>query len=219
MSAVLLEPRGIRDIAPDVLDTDGRLRVLPGAYWATTTTAERALFGHRYGLYSFPTVELVDRLRVLIDGRSAIEIGAGHGVLADALGIPGTDNRMQEREPYRSIYARGAQPTVPYGPSVVRCDAAGAVRRYKPQVVIGAWITHRFDAMRRDVGGNEIGVDELDVLGHCGTYIFVGNEHVHRHSRLWTRPHGIEYPPWLYSRAHNGSPDFIAVWERQVHRP
>jgi hypothetical protein len=30
------------DISPDVLDDHGRIRVLPAAFWATTTAAERA---------------------------------------------------------------------------------------------------------------------------------------------------------------------------------
>src|SRR5262245_10991707 len=73
----VIVPGSTRHLAPDVLDNRGRLRVMPAAYWATTTPAERALFGHRHGLYSFPTVELVDHLREVIAGRVAIEIGAG----------------------------------------------------------------------------------------------------------------------------------------------
>ena len=119
----VLDPGTIRDLAPEALDSSGRLRVLPAAFWAQTTRDERALFGHRHGLYGFPTVELVEHLRELIGGRAAIEIGSGHGVLADALGIPATDSRQQEREPYRSAILAAGQPTVPYGPNVIDCHA------------------------------------------------------------------------------------------------
>src|SRR5688572_18599020 len=102
-------PDGIRDISADALDENGRIRVLPAAYWETTTPQERALFGHKHGLYSFPTVELVEWLRGFIGDGSAIEIGAGHGVLAETLDIPATDNRMQEKEPYRSVYRTAMQ--------------------------------------------------------------------------------------------------------------
>lgn len=206
-----LDPTATRDITGDVFEA-GRLRVLPAAYWATTTAEERALLGHRHGLYSFPTVEFVDHLRDLIGGRPAIEIGAGHGVLAEALGIPATDSRQQEKEPWRSTYRRLGQPPVRYGANVVECHASRAVRRYKPDVVIGCWVTHRYDPARHTAGGNEAGVDEPDILRHCAVYVLVGNEHVHAGKSIWDRAHTIEYPPWLYSRAVNGTREFIAVW-------
>jgi hypothetical protein len=218
MDTFVLDPNQVRNIAPEVLDEHGRLRVLPAAYWATTTSAERALFGNRHGVYSFPTVELVEHLRELIGGRAAVEIGAGHGVLADALGIPGTDSFQQAKEPYKSYYASIGQPPVRYGPNVVDLDAAAAVRRYRLEVVIGCWITHRYDPARHEAGGNEAGVDEPDVLAHCQTYVLVGNEKIHRHKKIWARPHKVEYPPWLYSRAFNGSREFIAVWPGQEGR-
>ncbi|HCT78710.1 MAG TPA: hypothetical protein DGT23_19550 [Micromonosporaceae bacterium] len=212
MDVFVIDPSKVRDIAPDVLDTDGRLRVMPAAYWATTTPEERQLFGHQHGLYSFPTTELVDHLRALIGDRTAIEISAGHGVLAEALGIPATDSRQQDKEPYRSIYLASGQPTVPYGPNVIDCHASRAVRQYKPQVVIGCWITHKYDPANHAARGNEAGVDEPDILRNCETYVVIGNQRVHELKPLWTRPHTIEYPPFVYSRAQNGTPDFIAIW-------
>lgn len=217
--AYILDEARIRDIADEVLDESGRIRVLPAAYWMTTTVQERALFGHRQGIYSFPTVELVEYLRALIDGRSAIEIGAGHGVLAEALGIPATDSMQQIKEPYRSVYERIGQPVVRYGPNVVDCHASRAVRRYRPQVVIGCWVTHKYDPARHEAGGNEIGVDELDIIHNCGTYVVVGNTLIHRHKGIWDRPHDVECPPWTFSRAQNGSPDFIAAWAGSGPKP
>jgi hypothetical protein len=207
-----VNPGAIRDLAPEVLDDQGRMRVLPAAFWEATTVEERALFGHRHGVYSFPTVELVEYLRALIGDRSAIEIGAGHGVLAEALGIPATDSLQQAKEPWRSHYARLGVPPVPYGPHVVDCHASRAVRRYRPDVVIGCWVTHKYDPARHEAGGNEIGVDEEDILRHCDTYVVVGNEQVHAGKKIWARPHRIEYPPFVFSRAVNGSRDFVAVW-------
>jgi len=210
--SLIVDPTSIRDIAPDVLDDDQRLRILPASYWATTTTTERALFGHRQGLYSFPTVELVDHVRALIGGRSAIEIGAGHGALAQALDIPATDSHQQNKSPYRELYEKTGQPTVRYGPHVVDLDAAAAVRHHKPQVVIGCWVTHRYDPERHFAGGNEAGVDEEDILDHCETYVVVGNDTVHKWKAIWGRPHHIEHPRFLYSRARDVTADFIATW-------
>ncbi len=212
LHSITLDPSRIRDISPLVLDRRGRMRILPAFFWATTTMEERALFGLLNGIYSFPTVELVEYLTEVIAGRSAIEIGAGNGVLAEALGIPATDNRMQEKLPYRLIYQVSGQTPVRYGPNVVDCPADEAVRRYKPDVVLACWVTHRYDPARPAAGGNEIGVDEQDILDHCGTYVVVGNERVHEHKAIWAAPHTITYPPYVYSRASNGSRDFVATW-------
>lgn len=202
----------VRDIAPDVLDHTGRLRILPAAYWATTTPQERSLLGHRHGLYSFPTTELVDHLQQMIAGRPAIEIGAGHGVLAEALGIPATDSRQQEKPKYREIYDNIGQAIVPYGPNIIEMEASRAVRRHKAEVVIGCWVTHKFEPRRPHAGGNEAGIDEANILANCAEYIVVGNTEVHQYKPIWDRPHTIEHPDFVYSRAFNDSPDFIAAW-------
>jgi hypothetical protein len=211
-STVALDPRGIRDLSPQVLDGSGRMKILPSEFWASTTPAERALFGHTHAIYAIPTTELVEHLRQFIAGRKAIEIGAGNGVLADALGITATDNRMQARSKYKRIFAQTGQPTVTYGRNIIERDAYEAVRRYEPEVVIGCWITHRYDPARHWAGGNEIGVDEMDVLAHCQEYVLIGNDKIHGTKVLWDLPHAKTYPPFVYSRAANGTKDFIAVW-------
>ncbi len=203
-----------RDLRPDVLGGDGRMQVLPADFWADTTVAERALFANRAAVYGLPTVELVDRIAGIIDGRDAIEIGAGCGVLADALGIVATDSMQQADPHYRAMYQRLRVPPITYGPNVVKADASEAVRRYRPQVVVASWVTHRYDPARHEAGGNEVGVDWDDVLAHCQTLIFVGNSYVHGTSTLWRRAAQVEYgPSYVYSRATNGTPDFVAVWD------
>lgn len=210
-----VDMRTTRDISPDVLDADGRLRILPAAYWANTTPQQRMQIGYQHGIYNFPTTDLVDHLRERIAGRSAIEIGAGNGVLAYALGIPATDSRQQEREPWRSRIIADGQVPVRYGPNVTECDAVRAVRRYKPQVVIACWVTHKYSRARHWAGGNAVGVIEEDVIAGCDEYIFVGNRKVHADKSIWSLPHTIEYPTFVYSRAMNGTPNFIATWKRQ----
>lgn len=209
----VIETEGVRDLGPEVLDPYGRPRVLSAAWWASTTVQERALFGHRNGIYCFPTIELVERLKQIIDGRAAIEIGSGNGVLAEALGIPGSDNFQQEMPKYKFIYAATRQPTVKYGPNVWNMHASQAVRHWKPQVVIGAWITQKFNPARPELGGNEIGVDLRDIRLQCEQLVLIGNEKTHDSNPLWTMKHEIDYPDYLYSRAANGSREFIATWK------
>lgn len=211
MSAIL-QPDQIRDLSPLVLDGRGKMKILPAQFWADTTPAERALFGHYNGIYSFPTVELVEHLQKLIGNQKAIEIGAGHGVLAEALGIIATDNRMQAHAKYRRLYAAQGQPTITYGRNVIERSAFEAVRRHEPDIVIGCWVTHRYEPARHWAGGNEIGVDEADVIAHCNRYVFIGNEKTHASKAVWDLPHTKTNPPFVYSRATNGSPEFIAVW-------
>lgn len=213
MGTFHLDPLTTRDIAPSVLDSFGRLRVMPSEFWASTTPEERGWFGHQYGAYLFPTVELVASLLALIDGRKAIEIGAGNGVLAEALGITATDSRQQEAPEYRAIYAATGQPTVRYGSNVVTIDAHAAVNRYQPEVVVASWVTHKWDPARPEAGGNEAGVREEWIIDNCAEYIFIGNEKVHQHKSIWQRlPHGIAYRSFIYSRAMNGTRDFLASW-------
>jgi hypothetical protein len=51
--------------------------------------------------------------------------------------------------------------------------------------------------------------------GAAFTTTCVGNERVHAAKPVLKIPHEKLTPRWLYSRAVNGSPDFIAVWRRE----
>lgn len=211
LNAIVIDPATTLDIAPDVIDGRGLPRVLPAAYWDTTTLQERAWVGMRHGIYSFPTVELVEHLRDVIGGRSAIEIGAGNGVLAEALGIPATDSRHQDDPATAAYYSLLGAATVPYGPNIIEAHASRAVRRFKPQVVIDCWVTHKYDPARHWAGGNEIGVDEEDILRNCEQYVFVGNDRVHMEKKIWDRRKSFERLPFVYSRGVHDL-DFVAVW-------
>lgn len=209
---MVFDAAGVRDLASDVLDKNGRLRVMPAAYWQATTLEERVMFGTLHACYGYPTVELVDWLREHIGGRPAIEIGAGNGVLAEALGIPATDNCMQDRPKYRRFYQRTGQTPIRYGGNIIEADAARAIRKFKPEVVIGQWITHRPDPARPWVGGNEIGVDE-DAVIDVAEYVLIGNDRVHKVKSIWERKHELHRFDWIFSRSQ-GTPDFIAVWQK-----
>lgn len=212
-----LDTSKIRDISGEVLGSDGRMQILPAAYWAGTTPEERMRFGVAHGYYLLPTVELVDALREKIAGRKAIEIGAGNGILAEALGIIATDSFQQEQPQYRQLYQRLDQPTVSYGANVEQADADRAIRRHVPEVVLACWVTHKYQPSRHDAGGNQDGVNEENVV-QAAEYIFVGNQGVHQSKKIWNREHTIEFPPYVYSRAMNGTPDFIATWKRRARK-
>jgi hypothetical protein len=184
MDAFTLDPIRVRGLSDRLLDDRGRLRVVPARELATTLPEERLLFGVRHGLYGFSTLELVDFLRTRIAVRSAIEIGAGHGVLAQALGIPATDNRQQEDEYIQTYYRALGQPTVPYGDHVEKLEAAAALAKYRPQVVIACWVTHRLEAERSETDSGATVVDEAAIVAACEHYIVIGNERVLAHKLI-----------------------------------
>ena len=159
-SAIRLDPSRIRDIGPEVLESDGTPRVLPAAAWRGFSVEERALLCMRHALYGLPTVELIAWLQAFIDGREALEIGSGCGVLARASGIRATDNWMQAAPEIQAIYAAQGQPTIRYGAHVERIDAVQAVREHRPEVVVACWVTHAWREDRAAAGGNMFGVDE-----------------------------------------------------------
>ncbi len=212
MLVKIIDDANVRDISAEFTDKAGRMLVVPAEQYARTTTDERALFGANKAFYGFLTTELIDYLVGIIAGRSAIEIGAGHGALAAALGIPATDNRQQEWPEVKAFYETCGQRPITYGQHVEKLDALAAIKKYKPQVVVGCWVTHKYDPNRHAAGGNQDGIDEEKVIAACETYIVVRNEKVHDGKSIWKLPHTKITPPWLYSRAHNGSPNFIAVW-------
>ena len=215
MEAFVFNATNTRDLTPYLMDEGlESLRVLPASFYAGTTAEERAVVGMKHGLYGLPTIELVQWLLLQIQERSAIEIGAGHGQLAKALGIVATDNKMQSAPEIQDYYKALGQTPVPYGDHVEHLDAEQAIKKYSPQVVIGSWVTHKYNPDKPELEGNMFGVDETAILDSCQTYIFIGNTHVHRNKPIWARPHQRIEPDWLYSRAVNGSKDFIAVFNK-----
>lgn len=193
------------------LDASGRLRILDAAWWSQFSQLEISVFCVRHGLYCIPTTELVSWLKDRIGVRRALEIGAGCGVLAEGLDIHATDNKMQTWPEIRAHYQLSQQPPVAYGARVEELDALEAVRRYQPDVVIAAWVTHKWDPAEHWREGNAWGVQE-ELITAKTSYIHIGNRHVHRHKPILEQPHEELEAPWLVSRASNGSPNFIAIW-------
>ena len=208
----VLDAAKIRDISADIIDQTGRLKILPASFYRKTTQPERSLAATRHALYSLPTCECVEWLSHRIKGRTAIEIGSGNGVLAETLNIPATDNRMQEMDRYKSLYSIMAQPVIRYGNNVETMAALDAARKYRPDVIIASWVTHLYSAHEHWRGGNEIGVDEKELLKYCAKYIFIGNLTVHKNKPIFPPDEFLEFD-WLYSRAFNSSPNFIGIWK------
>jgi hypothetical protein len=203
------------------LDEQGQLRVMPAEFYARRRREDLALWCVRRGFYCLPTQELIDFLRQQIAGEKAIEIGAGHGAIGKALGIPVTDSRQQERPEIKKLYDDLGQAVVRYSDDIEKLTALEACEKYQPSVVIGAWVTHRYDPKRHKLGGNVNGIDEQRLIqkDYLWRYIFVGHKKVHEHKPILSSRHKTHDLPFLVSRSVEPL-DVIWTWEsRRRARP
>lgn len=200
----------------EALGFDG-LRVMPAAFYAQFPQNELSGFCLRNGLYALPTTELCDLINHLIlevsPTRSAVEIGSGHGTLGRALGIPCTDNHMQDAPEVVAMYRAMGQPTVKYGKHVARLSAEEAVEVLQPDVVVAAWVTHKYDAAEHFRGGNVIGVDEVAMLKRIKRYIFVGHTGPHALKPLLDYAHQFIQSSCIFSRGFDPAGNALFVWD------
>lgn len=216
-NGVEMPNRNVDYLDTTLLDKMGLLRVLPAKTLRAIAYPDLQLWGNKRGVYVFPTVELIDWLRAKIGGRTAIEIGAGHGAIGRALDIPRTDSYVQlsaEMKVYYTIH--GQKPTEP-PPDVLKFEASAAVANYKPQVVLGGFITQLYqpgDENEPKIGSSVFGVDELAIYEQVETYIVVGNMGPHKDKRLFAKPHEKMYFDWIVTRSLNMENDRIFVWDR-----
>lgn len=208
---------------PDLFDEAGTLQPMPAAFWAEMPREQRQVFGHHHALYSFPTVETIATLKAALPA-GALEIGAGNGGYCKALDIRGTDSYMQQLPAIKAHYAAQGQPTVNYGAHVERIDANAAVKKYRPRAVLAAWVTHKGDPLRPQMGGNVYGVNEQQIIdrAYVEQYFFIGNSNTHRDKPLFLElaaqkrtSHIIDVQPLADCSRAAGGIDFLAVITRR----
>lgn len=173
----------------------------------------------QHGIYQIITTQLVDFIRNEIGGQAAIEIGSGNGCLGRALGIPLTDNRMQEWPHIRHYYLLSQQQPINYPRDVQKLDAADAIKKFKPDVVVASWVTQKWKfGMGKNVGANEHGIDETKFKGLIKKYILVGNEDSHgdKDILLFKTFPVITYKfDWLVSRSLSKQKNLIYIFNCQ----
>lgn len=162
------------------------------------------------GRYGLPTTELVDWLREVIGGRSAIEIGSGCGDLAWHLNIMPTDSKIMEQQDVLLYYKAFGQFVTPYPEWVTRLEALDAIATYKPEVVVASWVTQLVTEADPLGSGSMYGVDEQALLRTGVTYVFIGNEKIHKKKRIMAESHETYGLPFLRSKAER--PELNRVW-------
>lgn len=173
------------------------------------------LWMHMRNVYVLPTFELIEALRAELRA-PAIEVGAGHGALGRTLGIPITDCRIHETKHMCLLaVAQGQMPRF-YPKDVERLEALEAVRKYRAQTVLMAWVTH-WEALpftpAASTGGSDFGVRDVLLMEACPRIILVGTRWQHGKRPLLSGPVREAYvnPPWLFSRSPRGD---NVIWVR-----
>jgi len=170
------------------------------------------------GIHCLPTLELIDFLNDKIGmqrlGKIAIEIGAGHGAIAKALNIIGTDSFQQNDLNVKAFYAKSKQPTVKYGSRIHKLDAITAIDTFRPSTVIGAFITHKYNKEHCLTEGNMHGVEEEKIIEQGIKYIFIGNKSTHKTKYICKKyPNFKTYQfDWLFAKVKNQTDNVIWIW-------
>ncbi len=199
----------------DLLDENGNLKILNHHEYDKFDENSLRLFCHYYARYLLPTKELIDFIKKEVIGdKFAIEIGAGSGDFGRHLGIKMTDNHCQELPQVKIFYELTQQPTIRYGKDVEKIDALDAVIKYKPDIVIGSWITQWIDPNIPPPGGggNVYGVKEDEILRYVKKYVLIGSEKIHKHKFIM-KSHKFEKitPNFIRSRRTD---NHIWIWEK-----
>lgn len=190
---------------------NGLLIPLPSFFYKQFTRNQIEFFLWKHGIYVLPTEELIKFLEKNIVG-SAIEIGCGHGAIGRTLNIPITDAKLQEEKPLKAFYSAINQPVIKYPVDVIQLDAESAIKKYQPNTVIGAFITHKYTPKTET--GNMFGVVEGKILKSVDRYIHIGNMDTHKYKPILKYPHTKEYFDWLITRSQDQEKNRIYIWNK-----
>lgn len=201
----------LKELDKFFFDKEGNYILHSAADILKISAGDIAVWCHKKAIYGLPSQELVSFLKNEIREKKAIEIGAGHGYLGNALNIPQTDSYLQERRSIRKFYNLAGQPTINYPNRVRKLNAIQAITRFKPEVVIGSWITQRGTAEIPQ--SSAYGPNEEKILKMVKKYIMIG--HISQHDKKIIRkyPHQVIYGDWICSRSLDRSGNIIYIWE------
>jgi hypothetical protein len=211
----ILKNHNIEYLEEMLLDEKGQLNVLPYSQLENVEHEHLMKFCVTNGFYSIPTRELIDFLETEIGEKKSktIEICSGNGVISRELGIIGVDNFMQEAEQIKELYEAQKQKPVTYGENVQKFEAMDGVKRYRPEIVVAAFCTHRYIPTEHWRGGNMFGVNEKQMLTKIKKYIHIGNRKVHDKKPILKMPHREIKEPWILSRSQHKNDNVIWIWE------
>lgn len=236
MAAIEIEPQYVnldraKEIANKLSSSDGRIYPIPYSFIKSDTLDTLNLVMQALGLYTFPTIELCEWLSSQIDDdpelepHSAIEICGGTGWIGRQLGIPTTDIKNMENPMVKNIMLESFSVPTIYAEDVETLEATEAVNKYKPEIVIGSYVTSKqlvdkidkkramtigfrmpgggvieqnlMDLARKEV---KVGVDVKGIIRKVYKTILVCNMRTHKNESYVNLPHQSYSFPWLVTR-------------------
>lgn len=207
----IIKKGSAKDISNEVLDKNGKVKLMTASEWTSFPWNDFRLFCHFYARYGIPTIELVEFLYDIIKDKLTIEIGAGTGDLGYHLRIPMTDSRQQEMPEVIKAYKNMQQPVIIYPDEVRKFDAIDAIRFYKPDIVIASWISP-YSPCETYYKSNPFGVKVEKVVDMVERFILLGNIDSHGDMPIMKLNHQELYAEWMVSRAKNQENNRIWIW-------
>lgn len=217
LTATRLDDNDISELEEVCIDDQGRLKVMPYDFYRQHSTNDIGLFCVKYGFYVLPTHELIAFLKDEMGALRTIEIGAGNGSVGRALGIQMYDSYLQADDPGTQLMvAMMKQEPVRYGRDVNKVEALDAVRKYKPECVLGCYVTHKHWDIKTmgDVKGMLIAEDKILKAKCVKKYIVCGNEKVHHTKPILDLPHRTVELEGLVTRSQAPGLNRIYIWEK-----
>lgn len=203
-----------------LLDERGLYTAVHSAAFQRVPTADLQLWGSAHAVFQFVTIELLDWLKTEIGEAKALEICAGNGVISRSLGIVGVDNRIQQKAYFQrnaiDFYGELHPDNFTAPPREIKnYNANDAVRIFRPEVVVGAFVTPKVTRAdnARGIMGNGYGPDMFEMFKRLKKYIHFGNRRTHLPNPIYDLPHlELEYP-WLVTRCVDPSLNRVWIWE------
>lgn len=217
MTATRLEENDISALEEACVDPQGRIRVMPYSFYQRFSKNDIGLFCVKYGVYVLPTEELISFLKEEMGFLRTIEIGAGNGSVGRALGIRMFDSFIQRDDPGARAYVRLIrQEPVIYGADVNKVEAVDAVRKYKPECVLGCFVTHKnWDVKAMgDIKGMLVAEEKILKAKSVKKYIVCGNLKVHANKPLLDLPHRTVELEGYVTRSQSPELNRIFIWEK-----
>ena len=195
------------------LDERGIIKLQSADLYKTIDNADLRVWCICRAIYQLPTIELIEWLKANFNLDRAIEIGAGNNYLYHHLGIKGIDNYSEQIPAVKLVHEILNQPSTNPPPEVEKLDAIAAIKKYQPETVITSWATLKTEDPDNIDAGHKYAPDEDEILDTGVTYVFIGNEDVHRDRLIMNKPHKTYYFDWLVSRGYYPEKNCIYVWQ------
>lgn len=190
---------------------DGEFQILGRSFWNKFSKDQILKFMNEESLYVLPTEELLDFLDKEIGENSAIEVGAGRGIIGRELNIRTTDSHQQSDAFMKALYKAYNTTPIKYPHYIEKIDAVSAARKYRPHTILGCFVTHKW---RGDTqSGNDFGIDMTKMFSFAKKFILVGNKKIHNDNPLMRLPHKEIELDGLITRGFNSELNRIFIWE------